>query len=226
MLSHRHTERTDYSGFDVIDSQSADGVTMYSNQPGVCTHLTFILPIAYGSSSSFFSRTLVAAGSCDAIKREGWLKFTRFPHTTITHPADRTGHPRSMAKNLYEKKSDALVTHCNPSPLPHTNRASSNSKSVKFGEKMIRRQTRKWELRVLFFGWSYYNRFVIHGSAGLLLSRVRHDVSRFLPPNIRQNDRSVMDGIYFLPGSIIQLGAWASSVMPGVGRTTFSYSLY
>jgi len=82
-----------------------------------------------------------------------------------------------MAKNLYEKKSDALVTHCNPSPLPHTNRASSNSKSVKFGEKMIRRQTRKWELRVLFF----CNRFVVHGSAGLLLSRVGHDVS-FSPP--------------------------------------------
>jgi hypothetical protein len=32
---------------DVIDFESADRVTMYSNQPGVCTHLTLtlVLPI-------------------------------------------------------------------------------------------------------------------------------------------------------------------------------------
>jgi hypothetical protein len=92
---------------DVIDSESADGVTMCSNQqPDVCTHLTFILPIAL--RSTFFQQPSQQPWSCDAIKKMGRVmeihSFTRSPHTTITHLAGEHGHPRFVGQEVYTKQ--------------------------------------------------------------------------------------------------------------------------
>ncbi|KAN0109771.1 hypothetical protein V8E52_009018 [Russula decolorans] len=95
--------------FDVIDSESADGVTMYSNQPGVCTHLTltFALPIP-------------SRGRVTPSKKRKVVGIHTFPshhHHTIQPTTGEDGHPRSIGQEVYTKRSDALVTH-SPHPFP------------------------------------------------------------------------------------------------------------
>ncbi len=146
MLSHRHTERT---GFDVIDSESesADEVTMYTV---ITRRLTFANCVS--STCIFFSKPFSSRSRSRprrvtlTIKKRGKVvgfhTFSSRHHYALSQPVRPTSPPIHF-QEVYMKRSDALVTHCNFPTL----------KRRQIRRKMIKRQTRKrkWESRALFF---------------------------------------------------------------------------
>jgi hypothetical protein len=94
------------ASLDVIDSESADGVTMCGNQQqGVCTHLTFALPIAL--RSTFFQEPSQQPWSCDAIKKVGREGEIHTSHVPLTPPSRiqlvRMVTPDPLAKKFIRK---------------------------------------------------------------------------------------------------------------------------